>query len=83
MDRAIRALTGAPPELLLATSDKVNPDYRDIVAGFATGEPFTIYDCRPDGDSPRAVPWLRVARGGRFHFGTGEGVGLERPARWE
>jgi hypothetical protein len=76
LDRAIRAMTGAPPGRILSTSDKVNPDYRDICAGFATGNPITIFDSRPggaDGTEPRVVPWLEIGRDGTFNFATGEG----------
>lgn len=76
LDRAIRAMTGAPPARILSTSDQVNPDYRDVCAGMATGIPIVIYDSRPGGEhgtEPRAVPWLQIGRDGTFHFGTGAG----------
>lgn len=79
IDRAIRAMTGAAPARILTTSDKVNPDYRAVCAGFATGDPIVIYDSRPGGEhgtEPRAVPWLRIGRDGTLHFGTGAGRNL-------
>jgi hypothetical protein len=76
IDRTVRALTGRPPDRILTTSDKVNPDYRDICAGFATGDPIVIYDSRPgapNGTTPAARPMLRIGRDGHYHFGTGAG----------
>ncbi len=79
IDRAVRALTGRPPGRILTTSDAVNPDYRDICAGFATGDPVVIFDSRPDGPNgtiPRTRPVLRIGRDGHYHFGTGAGTQL-------
>lgn len=79
LDRAIRALTGAPPQRILATSDKVNPDYRDVCAGYATGKPLTIFDVSPggtQGGEPEQRAWLEIGGGGTFNFATGGGRNL-------